>query len=90
MLRQIALRVRRVGFELVNAYRERVVHAALARHFLLCSRADGRGEPQKTNNRPEICMWSGVGAVINVEDNSSVLLPLREWSINHLSIFSIT
>ncbi len=79
-----------VGFELVNAYRERVVHCRPCQTFCFCSRADGRGEPQKPTTGQKFGMWSGVGAVINVEDNSSVLLA-PQGVVNKLpEHFSIT
>ncbi|MFZ7530185.1 hypothetical protein ACLVX8_24595 [Klebsiella pneumoniae] len=64
-----------VGFELVNAYRERVVHCRPCQTFFVSApELMGVENPKKPTTGQKFGMWSGVGAVINVEDNSSVLL----------------
>lgn len=64
-----------VDFELVNAYRERVVHCRPCQtFFVFAPELMGVENPKKPTTGQKFGMWSGVGAVINVEDNSSVLL----------------
>ncbi|MDZ0180509.1 hypothetical protein [Klebsiella quasipneumoniae] len=64
-----------VGFEMVNAYRERVVHCRPCQTFFISApQLMGVENPKKPTTGQKFGMWSGVGTVINVADNTSVLL----------------
>jgi hypothetical protein len=87
-----------VGFELVNAYRERVVHCRPCQTFFVSApELMGVENPKKPTTGQKFGMWSGVGAVINVEDNSSVLLApqgvvnkLPEHFFDHVEVITAT
>ncbi|WP_081331531.1 hypothetical protein [Raoultella ornithinolytica] len=63
------------GFLMVNGYGENVAHCRSCQTFFVSAPAlMGVENPRKPTTGQKFGMWSGVGAVINLEDNSAVLL----------------
>lgn len=65
-----------VGFELVNAYRERVVHCRPCQTFFVSApELMGVENPKKPTTVQKFSMWSGVGAVIDDMHRHRCLFP---------------
>ncbi|WP_406947042.1 hypothetical protein [Klebsiella variicola] len=63
------------GFLMVNGYGENVAHCRSCQTFFVSApELMGVENPKKPTTGQKFGMWSGVGAVINLENNSAVLL----------------
>ncbi|WP_042857922.1 hypothetical protein [Dickeya sp. NCPPB 3274] len=64
-----------LGYESKNSYRQDVMHCTACESFFVSApEIMGVENPKKPNTGQKFGMWSGVGALINVNECSSVLL----------------